>query len=222
LQGVFYDVATVVGQPVPMIVREEHERAADLVIMATHGLSGWRRLIVGSVTEGVLRGGDCPVLSVSRNEGRADTPGKIGKILCPINFTDVARSSLEYASGLAVAFDCELVVVHVVEEEDRMHAQAAELDIRGWIDPAVQDRCIYREIVLRGGAAERVLDCAEDIGADLIVIGAQHKRFHDETGIGTTTERLVRSARVPVLSVPRRVETKTEVARAETLAAHSG
>jgi hypothetical protein len=49
-----------------------------------------------------------------------------------------------------------------------------------------------------------VLDCAEDLGADLIVIGAQHKRFRDETIIGTTTERLVRFARVPVLTVPRR------------------
>lgn len=222
LQGMTYDVVTVIGQPVPMIVREEHEHAADLVIMATHGLSGWRRLIIGSVTEGVLRGGDCPVLSVRRSEGRTDTHDQVSKILCPINLTDVARSSLEYASQLAAAFDCELVVVHVVEEEDRMHAQAVEVDVRGWIEPAVQDRCTYREIVLRGGAAERVLDCAEDLGADLIVIGAQHKRFQDETGIGTTTERLVRFAKVPVLTVPRRIEAKPAVACAETLVAMRG
>lgn len=222
LQGVSYDVATVVGRPVPMIVREEHERATDLVIMATHGLSGWRRLILGSVTEGVLEGGDCPVLSLSRNEGRDDTPRRMKTILCPINFTDAARSSLEYASQLAGAFACELVVVHVVEEQDRMHAQAAEMDVRAWIEPFVQERCIYREIVLRGGAAERVLDCAEDLDADMIVTGAQHKRFRDEKGIGTTTERLVRFARIPVLSVPRRVEVKTETTRAETLVTQSG
>jgi len=223
LQGVSYDVATVVGQPVPMIVREEQERATDLVIMATHGLSGWRRLILGSVTEGVLRGGDCPVLSLSRrNEGRDDMPHRMKKIICPINFTDVARASLEYASQLARSFDCELVIIHVVEEEDRMHAQAAEIDVRAWIEPAVQDRCIYREIALRGGAAERVLDCAEDLRADMIVIGAQHKRFRDETGIGTTTERLARFARIPVLSVPRLVEDKAEAPQAETLVSQAG
>jgi nucleotide-binding universal stress UspA family protein len=206
LNGVPYEVGAVVGQPVAAIVREEQTRSADLVIMATHGLRGWRRLVLGSVTEGVLRGGDCPVLSVSRSEGRLRTPDPVTKILCPINFTDVARASLEYASHLARAFDCELAVVHVVEGEDRLQPMSAQADVRGWIDPAVQNRCTYREIVLRGGAAERVLDCAEDIGADLIVIGAQHKRFRDETVIGTTTERLVRFARVPLLSVPRRFE----------------
>jgi len=204
LSGLPFDVTAIVGQPVPMIVHEEQERVADLVIMATHGLRGWRRLVLGSVTEGVLRGGDCPVLSVNRNE-RINTSDPIRKVLCPINFTDVARRSLEYASQLAAAVEAELVVVHVVEEEDRMHALAAGMDVRSWIDPAVQNRCAYRELVLRGGAAERVLDCAEDFGADLIVIGAQHKRFRDETVIGTTTERLVRFARMPVLSVPQRL-----------------
>jgi len=220
LLGLPYEVAAVVGQPVPMIVREEEERAADLVIMATHGLRGWRRLILGSVTEGVLRGGDCPVLSVFRSEGRLRTLDPVKKILCPINFTDVARTSLEYASHLAAAFDCELSVLHVVEDEDRMHAIAAGMDVRAWIDPAVQNRCTYREVIRRGGGAERVLDYAEDLGADLIVIGAQHRLFRDETVIGTTTERLVRFARVPVLSVPRRVAAETS--RAETLVAQAG
>lgn len=221
LQGVSYGVAAVVGQPVPTIIQEQDERAADLVIMATHGLRGWRRLILGSVTEGVLRAGDCPVLSVSRGEGRLLMPDPVKKILCPINFTDVARASLEYASHLASVFDCELAVVHVVEDEERKHALAGSPDVRGWIDPAVRNRCTYKEIVLRGGAAERVLDCAEDLGADLIVIGAQHKRFRDETVIGTTTERLVRFARIPVLSVPRRVEAETAKAE-ETLVAQVG
>lgn len=190
---------------VPVIVGKEEELPADLVIMATHGLRGWRRLILGSVTERVIRVGDCPVLSINRNDARPRTSDPIRKILCPINFSDVARSSVEYASQLGAAFDGELVVVHVVEENNRLHAAAGARDVRAWIAPAVQNRCSYREIVLRGGAAERVLDCAEDDGADLIVIGAQHKRFRDETVIGTTTERLVRFAHVPVLSVPRRM-----------------
>ena len=206
LLGRPYEVAAAVGEPVPTIVREEEDRAADLVIMATHGLRGWRRLVLGSVTEGVLRGGDCPVLSVSRSGERLRTPDPVHRILCPINFTETAKTSLAYSSQLAAAFDCELVVVHVVEEGKGTETPVAARDIRAWINPAIQNRCSFREILQRGGAAERVLDCAEDLEADLIVIGAQHKRFRDETVIGTTTERLVRFARVPVLSVPRRIE----------------
>jgi nucleotide-binding universal stress UspA family protein len=206
LHGLSYDVAAATGQPIPTIVREAEDQAADLIVMATHGLRGWRRVVLGSVTEGVLHGGKSPVLSVSRPEDRAVVPAAVTRILCPINFTDVARESLDYAAHLAAAFQCELVIVHVVEERDLLHEVAAENDVRSWIDPSVQQRCSYREIVLRGGAAERVLDCAEDIGADLLVIGAQHKLFRDTTTIGTTTERLVRFARVPVLTVPRPVE----------------
>jgi len=221
LQGVPYSIATDIGDVVPVIVGKEEELPADLVVMATHGLRGWRRLILGSVTERVIRVGDCPVLSVNRNEARPRTSDPVRRILCPINFSDVARMSVEYASQLAAAFDGELVVVHVVEENSRLHVAARTEDVRGWIAPAVQNRCTYREIVLRGGAAERVLDCAEDIGADLIVIGAQHKRFRDETVIGTTTERLVRFAHMPVLSVPRRMAAE-EMQPGEVLAGRVG
>ena len=61
----------------------------------------------------------------------------------------------------------------------------------------------FHELTMRGGAAERVLDCVDDLGADLLVIGAQHKFFRETTVIGTTTERLVRFAQCPVLTVVR-------------------
>lgn len=205
LSGIPYTVFAVGGQPVIDIVKKAEEENDDLIVMATHGLRGWRRAILGSVTEGVVHRGDCPVLSVGRPQEQLQiTPG-VTKILCPINFTDAARNALEYAAKLAGAFDCRLAVVHVVEQQDPMHAAVAEEDVRSWITPAVQNRCTYREIMLRGGAAERVLDCAEDIRADLVIIGAQHKLFRDETTVGTTTERLVRFARMPVLTVPRRL-----------------
>ncbi len=57
-----------------------------------------------------------------------------------------------------------------------------------------------------------MLDCADDVGADFLVIGAQHKLFRDETVIGTTTERLIRFAPCPVLVVPRETMTALGVA----------
>jgi len=202
LDGLAFEVVATGGDPVPSIVHEAKERDADLIVMATHGLRGWRRAILGSVTEGVLHQGNVPVLSISRPD--AQSPAKFGvkKILCPINFTDAARESVDYAAHLAQTFGCELALVHVVERTDPMSAMVVGDDVRSWIAPAIRQRCTIRELVLRGGAAERVLDCAEDIDADLLVIGAQQKLFRDVTTIGTTTERIVRFARIPVLTVP--------------------
>lgn len=202
-----YSVFAVGGQPVPIIIHEAQQRHADLIVMATHGLRGWRRAILGSVTQGVLHGGDCAVLSVSRTDEQKIADVALKTIVCPVNFTDVSRESLIYAGNLAAMFDAQLIIVHVVEDEDALHASSDEARFRSWIDRSLQEKCTYREIFLRGGAAERVLDFAEDTNADLMVVGAQHKAFRDETVIGTTTERLVRFARLPVLTVPRPLPT---------------
>jgi len=202
LQGRKYQIAIEAGEPVPSIVGYSREFAADLLVMATHGLRGWRRTTLGSVTEGVVHDASCPVLSIARSDRRQFTPG-VTKIVCPINFSDVARESLRTAASLAKLFACELVIVHVVEPHEAETAASDEQRVRSWIAPDVQSNCTYREIVVRGGAAERILDCVEDLGADLLVIGAQHKLFRDTTVIGTTTERLIRFSRVPVLTIGR-------------------
>jgi nucleotide-binding universal stress UspA family protein len=63
----------------------------------------------------------------------------------------------------------------------------------------------YDEVLLHGNASERVLEVAGQIDADLLVIGAQHRTFADSTVIGSTTERIARFAKQPVLTVIRRL-----------------
>ena len=52
------------GNPADEIVRTADEVNADLIVIATHGLTGWRRFIFGSVAEKVIRMALCPVLSI--------------------------------------------------------------------------------------------------------------------------------------------------------------
>src|SRR5579872_6931471 len=204
LEGRDFEVVVIEGQPVPMILRHARECDASLIVMATHGVSGWRRTILGSVTESVLHAARCPVLSVRRTD-RLPHGGHpaITKIVCPINFTDVARDAVRTSTRLAEAFGCELLIVHVMECEGVRDSAADEKRVRQWITPEIQKNCTYQSVVLTGGAAERILDFVEDVRADLLVIGAQHRLLRDMTVIGTTTERLVRFARCPVLTVVR-------------------
>ena len=65
--------------------------------------------------------------------------------------------------------------------------------------------------VPEGDAAQQILQSANDEGFDLIVVGAQHKFFSDATVIGTTTERITRFARQPVLTIVRRAVAQKEV-----------
>ena len=215
-----YELHVTVGQPVAMVLATAKERKADLIVTGTHLRHGWRRAVLGSVSEGVLHGAQCPVLTVGAKDGYVGAPPyAITNILCPVNFTEVARNSLRVAVGLAEAFGAQLTVVHVLEPGEVPTQADDEERIRRWIDPDLQEVCSFRELIVRGGAAERVLDCADDVGADFLVIGAQHKLFRDASVVGTTTERLTRFASCPVLIVPRqavrhhaRVEAEKELA----------
>jgi nucleotide-binding universal stress UspA family protein len=52
------------GEAAPEILRIAEQEHADLIVIASHGLTGWRRLVFGSVAEKVVRQATCPVLTI--------------------------------------------------------------------------------------------------------------------------------------------------------------
>lgn len=190
--------------PERAIVDTARDIGADLIIMGTHGRSGLRRALLGSVTERVLHTTNIPVISVAPERFPHDPDVAIKSILCPVNFTAIARLALERACGMAEAFDADLVVMHVVEGTEPRLFSAVETEFKTWVDPLIRANTRYREVVINGSdAAERVLAVADQIGADLIVVGAQHRAFSDTTVVGTTTEMITRFARHAVMTVMR-------------------
>lgn len=199
------DALIVQDAPARAIVNTAKDTRADLIIMGTHGRHGWRRALLGSVTENVLHETDTPVLTVTPGLMNADPPPQIKTILCPVNFTRIARESLAHACALAQAFDAELVVMYVAEAVGDEHVPPLEMAFSQWVDPQVQDHCSYKQVIAQGDdAAEIVLATAQQMNVDLIVVGAQHRMFSEATVIGTTTERITRFARCPVLTIVRK------------------
>jgi nucleotide-binding universal stress UspA family protein len=63
-----FEGIVVIGDPPDEIVKYASHNKVDLIVMSTHGLSGWKRLVSGSVTEKVVRMADCPVLTIRGKE----------------------------------------------------------------------------------------------------------------------------------------------------------
>lgn len=187
--------------PEVSIVRIAGEIEADLIVMGTHGRRGIRRAIRGSVAEYVLRETDIPVLTVNPTRVAPGGAIEIRTVFCPVNFAAIARAALNQASAIAESFGAQLVVMHVCEGREPRLFSDVQAQFGDWIDPQVRARTRYKEIVVHGHAAEQVLAVADQVDADLVVIGAQHKRFADTTVIGTTTEKITRFARRPVMTV---------------------
>jgi nucleotide-binding universal stress UspA family protein len=201
LSGV--EIVIAENQTVPAILLTAEEKKADMIVMGAHGYSGINRLMLGSVTEKVLHQTDRPVLTVrGKKAARERSEVLIQQVLCPINYTEVAHKALEHAVGISEGFEAELLVLHVIQshstdiEEKEEHGRLC-----AWIPDDLRSRCSLKEMVRRGDAAEEIIGVASSAGCDMIVLGAQHKRFRDTTVLGTTTLRVTRHAPCPVLTV---------------------
>jgi nucleotide-binding universal stress UspA family protein len=172
---------------------------ATMIIMGTHGRRGLRRLLLGSVAENTVRETTRPVLTV-RPLPAAAAP-VIGSILCPVNFTAVAAAALEYAADLSKRLNAPLTVLHV--EEESAPAGRLEENFSSWLGSRLRGQTRYERVTVTGDAADEVLTFAEEMKPGLLVVGVQHKRFRESTVIGSTSERIIRFATFPVLTVGR-------------------
>jgi nucleotide-binding universal stress UspA family protein len=216
--GVPIDYRIAEGPVAPEILDVARALPADLVVMGTHGRSGFERLMVGSVTERILRKASCPVLSVPP-QVHSEHPSPLFKaILCAIDFSDWSMKALTFAISLAQEADARLTVVHVVEVPAdayerlphlshgvREYVVAVEEDRRGRLQAAIpehiRDACEVETIMAVGKPYREVLRVADEQQSDLIVIGVHGRGAADLLFFGSTAQHLVRQAACPVLTL---------------------
>jgi nucleotide-binding universal stress UspA family protein len=165
---------------------------ADLIVMGTHGRSGFNRWMLGSVTERILRESTVPLLTV-----RAAPRGPVRRILSPIDGTEASRNAFRLAAQLGACFNAEITAVYVHESG----VAQPSADLCTWIPDEARKRCNIRELVRHGDPAQEIVALATEEAFDLLVIGAPHRRFFEGQVLGTTTLRAVRHAPCPVLTV---------------------
>jgi nucleotide-binding universal stress UspA family protein len=206
------------GDPQITIVDQALSTKADLIVMGTHGRRGFKRLILGSVTEAILREAPCPVLTVPPHAPASlSDPVTFKRILCAIDFSPSALQALGFALDLARQADGRVTLFHAVEwladgepraaahfnvpeyrryliadGQERLRSLVAE-ESRAWVD--IDDAVVF------GRAYREILRAAETNSADLIVMGAQGRGGIGLALFGSTTQQVVRGATCPVLTV---------------------
>lgn len=207
------------------IVERARATAADLLVMGTHGRGGFDRLMLGSVTERVLRTAPCPVLTVPAAEtvpGPRDEDGRapevtFRRILCPLDFSAASLLALQHALSLARESNGAVTVLYALEYLDPEEpCEHVEFDIRRrrqhFLEQArarlhaavaAEDTtwCDITEVVDIGRAYKVVLEYAASWHADLICMGAQGHGGLELTLYGSNTQHVSRAATCPVLTV---------------------
>jgi len=208
--GVDTETAVVQGGPSRTILDYVDDREIDLVVMGTRGQRNVQRLILGSVTERVVRNSPVPVLVVPPESAVTYPPESV---LVGTDGSAGADEAVDEAIGIATAADGTLHVLSVLEStllgidvrsasaaEERERRDEAELESAR--ERATEAGLESVETAIEEGDVVGTLnDYAADHGIDLLVVGTHGRTGIDRRLLGSVTEDLLRTADVPVLSV---------------------
>jgi nucleotide-binding universal stress UspA family protein len=163
-----------------LLLRRIGDRDIDMLVIGTHGRQGFRRLLLGSIAEEIIRHAPCPVLTVGPHakhvNGREFRPKHV------LFATDASPDSfraLPYAVLFAMKQCSDLTMVHVLPK-----SREAAPDVDAYV--ALMHDALYHTIPLMaikgcspeilvkfGDPAEQILQAADERGCELIVMGAR-------------------------------------------------
>lgn len=200
-------------------------QGADLVVMGTHGRTGIARVMLGSVTEKVVRTVPCPTLTVRHPEVKVELPwgsrvltgrrqlsetSRLQKILLPLDGSPLAESVLPTVRELAQPFGAALTLLRVIppylgpsmRAEEKISARD-RAEVEAYLrttQQALQEAGIGVETVVRvGDPAQEILNYAEAGEIDLIALATHGRTGLSRWLIGSVAEKILRGSTLPVL-----------------------
>ena len=206
------------GTPFQTIREYANRREIDVIAMGTKGRTGIDRLLLGSVTENVLRTARTPVLAVPPNAEDASIDDAVegvafDDLLLPTDGSDGAAIATEWGIALAEVLGSRVHALYSVDTSP--FSQVRE---PGDVIGALEDRGdravgMVRELatdagvsvsssIATGSPAKVILSYAEDHDVDVIVMGTHGRTGVGQWFLGSATENVVRGAEVPVFCVP--------------------
>ena len=197
------------GEPPEVVAEVAQGKGADLIALGTHGRKGIKRLLLGSVTSGVIAKAHCDVLVVKKP--CTECTGSFRNVLVAYDGSRGGMKSLQRAGRLAKAEGAVVTVMYVIPryeemveffmtESIRTRLQAeAEKVLDTARSMAAEEGFSVAAMIREGRPAETVVETASRLGSDLVVMGSHGWSAVDKAIIGSTTERVVINATCPVL-----------------------
>lgn len=194
--------------PLPEVIKECENHAVQLIVMSSHGQSGWMESFLGSNTEKILRLSNVPVLVV-RTQHESKAGGN--RILIPLDGSKRAEGALTQAIDLAPGGSAKITLIGVSVV---FQGHAFEGDMRTTVEPDLKKINDYLDkqsewlsnqgyevdiVVRRGNPAEEILQFAEENETDLILMTTQGRTGLASWLYGSVAERVLRKSKCSVL-----------------------
>jgi len=184
---------------------------SDVIVMGTHGRRGYDRLMLGSVTDRVMRRSPCPVLAVCKAPDEPTAarkePGHVhhlNRILYCADFSGNSERALNYAISATAEYDAELTLLHVLEDvpspartAEAVAAATERLD--KLIPPEARKTLKIKTEVRIGKPYRQIIQLALEAQIDMVAMGVRGHGALDLAVFGYTTYRVIQLGPCPVL-----------------------
>lgn len=219
-RGIAVTTRVATGIPSEEVITAARAEDSDLLVVGTRGKTGLAHVLLGSTAERVIRGAPCPVLTVRMEPADKEDDGVLSRlvtlerILVPVDFSDCSLDALEYAVVVAQQSKASLMLLHVLEpvsyglDFTLSHIRTREQVRESWtkrledLASSHQHSNVPVESRLRGGLpADSILDSAQTLPCDLIIMGTHGRRGISHTISGSVAEAVLRKSLCPVLTV---------------------
>jgi nucleotide-binding universal stress UspA family protein len=204
------------GDPADVILLHARSLRPDVIVAGSHQRSGIQRMRLGSVGEDIAAKATVPVLLIPHRRTGAIRPFR--HVAVAVDFSPGSRRAVEHALALAANPGDRVTLLHVVPgfssgvpphlhrygvgEYDDQLLRDARRRLQLAVPMARSTNAAIHARVLVGDTTTEISRVVDNIGADLLVVGAPKRNVLSRVLFGTTAARLLRETRVPLLAVP--------------------
>jgi nucleotide-binding universal stress UspA family protein len=186
------------GKVAQEIMEVAKDEKVDLIVMGTHGASGFEEFFLGSNAHKVVTVAPCPVITVQTHSKKLG----FSNIVLPIDRTLHSREKVETAISLANLFAAKIHIVGLLEELDSHEEDKLNIVLDQVQNAIAKHELPYSRKIVKGtNLANAALKYAASVGADLIVIMTEHESELNGIFLGARAKQIVNHSKVPVMSV---------------------
>jgi len=196
--GVVATTMSSTGKIASEIVSYTEENKIDIIIMGTHGASGFEEYFMGSNAHKVVTSASCPVITI---QSQAKKVGFVN-IVVPIDNKFHSREKINYAMELASHYTAKIHILGLVESHDDHDEEKFNIKLDAVEEIVKKAGLPYtRKTVEGSNLAVSAMEYSKIINADLIVINTDQESNLTGMFIGPFAKQIVNHSRIPVMSV---------------------
>jgi nucleotide-binding universal stress UspA family protein len=202
------------------ICRLAQKIPADLIVMPTHGRTGWKHVFLGSTAERIVQHSSCPVLVTRGSALQANNGSRSGikTIVVPVDFSSCSREGLCYAIAFAKELGAKMILLHAtylgyvyssegtviydIPALQKAARKTAERKMRELVRSVNFESVTYEPVFTEGSPVLDICAFAKDHDVDLVITSTHGFTGFTHVLIGSIAEQVVRHAPCSVLVVP--------------------